>query len=260
MIHWPDPHPLAQSPDGAGQKRRTSGHTGPICRIAVLGAQSTGKTCLSQALAESIARMPSYQSCTTSVQQIKESLRLWCASEGRTPKAHEQAAIAQAQAQAVEQAQANWVIADTTPLMTAVYSHLLFGDTGLYPMALAHHAIYGHTLLTGLDLPWVADGLQRDGPHTRGPVDTLLRQALDTAKLPYHVVYGQGPQRLNNALMAIGLPVVSPEAYTPRDKAQFGLNQGRQAWQCNDCSDPDCENALFTDLLRKQDGTRTNKP
>jgi len=227
-------------------------HMTPVCRIAILGAESTGKSWLSEALADAISHLACAQAHTPIVHRVDEVLRSWCQREGRTPEAHEQASIAQAQAQAVEQAQANWVIADTTPLMTAVYSHLLFGDTGLYSMALAHHALYTHTLITGLDLPWVADGLQRDGPHTRGPVDALLRQALHTAKLPYSVVYGQGPQRLNNALMAIGLPIMSPEAYTPRDMAQFGLNQGRQAWQCNDCSDPDCENTLFTNLINNR--------
>jgi nicotinamide riboside kinase len=224
----------------------------PVCRIAILGAESTGKSWLAEALTQSIADLTCAKARTPIVHKVDDVLRSWCKREGRTPDSNEQVAIAQSQAQAVEQAQANWLIADTTSLMTAVYSHLLFGDTGLYPIALAHHAIYTHTLITGLDLPWVADGLQRYGPQTRDPVDALLRQALDTAHLPYRVVYGQGAQRLNNALMAVGLPSVSPETYTAREKTQFGLNQERQAWQCNGCSDPDCEQKLFTDLLRER--------
>jgi nicotinamide riboside kinase len=212
------PHELASDDAQSIDPLGSDHHMTPVCRIAILGAESTGKSWLAEALAESIGHVD----------------------------------CAQAQAQAIEQAQAKWVIADNPPLMTAVYRHLLFGDTGLYPLALAHHAIYTHTLITGLDLPWVANGLQRYGPHTRDPVDALLRQALDTAHLPYRVVYGQGAQRLNNALMAVGLPSLSPETYTPREKTQFGLNQERQAWQCNDCSDPDCEQKLFTDLLRER--------
>jgi HTH-type transcriptional regulator, transcriptional repressor of NAD biosynthesis genes len=236
---------------------RATGERGlalPTRRIAILGAESTGKSWLAQALAEAIgAAKPDAHAQHPTVHTVGEVLRSWCEREGRTPQAHEQAHIAQQQADAVAHAQGDWVIADTTPLMTAVYSHLLFDDTRLYPMALAHHALYAHTLVTGLDLPWVADGLQRDGPQVRGPVDTLLRQALDGAGLPYRVIYGQGPQRLNNALLALGLPGTDLAAQTTRDKAQFAINQGRNAWQCNDCSDPECEHTLFTRLLQPRE-------
>jgi hypothetical protein len=136
--------------------------------------------------------------------------------------------------------------------MTAVYSQLLFDDDSLYPMALAHQALYDSTLVTGLDLPWVADGLQRDGPHVRGPVDTLVRQALERAGIAYRVVYGQGHQRLNNALLALGLPGEDDAARTTRENAQFAINEGRTVWQCNECSDPECEHKLFTGLLAKR--------
>jgi len=147
------------------------------------------------------------------------------------------------------------VIADTTPLMTAVYSHLLFGDESLYPMALAHQALFDSTLVTGLDLPWVADGLQRDGPQVRGPVDALVRQALERAGIAYRVVYGQGHQRLNNALLALGLSGEDPADGDIRQNAQFAINKGRTVWQCNACSDPDCEHSLFSGLLAQRDNS-----
>ena len=160
--------------------------------------------------------------------------------------------LTQCKEMAVTQAPPGGVIADTTPLMTAVYSHMLFDDDSLYPMALAHQALYDITLVTGLDLPWVADGLQRDGPHVRGPVDTLVRQALERAGIAYRVVYGQGHQRLNNALLALGLPGEDDAARTTRENAQFAINEGRTVWQCNECSDPECEHKLFTGLLAKR--------
>jgi nicotinamide riboside kinase len=165
-------------------------------------------------------------------------------------------AIAQQQADAVhtlaQQALDTWLLSDTTPLMTAVYSHLLFDDESLYPMALAHQALYDITLVTGLDLPWVADGLQRDGPQVRGSVDTLVRQALERSGMPYRVVYGQGPQRLNNALLALGLKGEDASAQHIREQGQFAINQGRSVWQCNDCSDPACEHKLFTRLVKQR--------
>lgn len=219
-------------------------------RIAIVGAESTGKSSLTQALAE-VIRLRGH-----AVQTINEVLRTWCDREGRTPQPHEQLGIAQAQAQAAEQAEQQgaqgWVISDTTPLMTAVYSHMLFADESLYPMALAHQKHYDITLVTGLDLPWVADGLQRDGAHVRGPVDTLVRHALERSGIHYRVVYGQGPQRLNNALLALGLQGEDEQARQLREQAQFAINQGRTTWQCNECSDPECEHKLFTGLLKQQ--------
>jgi nicotinamide riboside kinase len=165
-------------------------------------------------------------------------------------------AIAQQQAEAAypmaQQAPNTWLLSDTTPLMTAVYSHLLFDDESLYPMALAHQALYDITLVTGLDLPWVADGLQRDGPQVRGPVDTLVRQALERSSMAYRVVYGQGPRRLNNALLALGLAGEDASAQHIREQGQFAINQGRSIWQCNDCSDPACEHKLFSRLVEQR--------
>ena len=217
-----------------------------VQRIAILGAESTGKSWLAKALAGVM------QSRGLSVHKVDEALRHWCEREGRTPLAHEQLDIAQAQAQAATRIPQGVVISDTTPLMTAVYSHLLFSDESLYPMALAHQALFDQTLVTGLDLPWVADVLQRDGPHVRGPVDTLVRQALERAGIAYRVVYGQGHQRLNNALLALGLPGEDEAARSTRENAQFAINEGRTVWQCNECSDPECEHKLFTGLLAKR--------
>jgi nicotinamide riboside kinase len=190
------------------------------------------------------------------VHTVDEVLRQWCDRAGRTPQRHEQMAIAEQQAQAAhlpdQPAPDTWLLSDTTPLMTAVYSHLLFDDESLYPMALAHQALYDITLVTGLDLPWVADGLQRDGPQVRGPVDTLVRQALERSSMAYRVVYGQGPRRLNNALLALGLAGEDASAQHIREQGQFAINQGRSIWQCNDCSDPACEHKLFSRLVEQR--------
>jgi len=219
-------------------------------RVSIVGAESTGKSWLTQSLAEV------FRARNLSVRTVDEVLRHWCEREGRTPQQHEQMAIAQQQALAAhpfyEQAPESWLLSDTTPLMTAVYSDLLFTDPSLYPMALANQALYDITLVTGLDLPWVADGHQRDGPQMRGPVDSLVRQALDRAGMPYRVIYGQGPRRLNNALLALGLQAEDLTAQQTRIHGQFSINQGRSVWRCNDCSDPRCEHKLFTDLLNQR--------
>ena len=215
-------------------------------RIAILGAENTGKSWLAKALANVM------QTRGLSVSTIDEVRHEWCQREGRTPLPHEQMGIAQTQARGVAQVTQGWVISDTTPILTAVDSHVLFNDKSLYPMALAHQALFDTTLLTGLDLPWLPDGLQRHGPEVRGQIDNLLRQALEQAGIAYRVVYGQGHQRLNNALRALGMPGEDVGAELLRERSQFATNEGRTVWQCNECSDPDCEHKLFTGLMAKR--------
>ncbi len=167
-------------------------------KIAILGAECTGKTTLAHALATAL------DGCGGRSAWVSETLRDWCRHNGRTPQAHEQRAIALAQAARIDRAAAvAWLLVDTTPLMTAVYSDLLFQDISLYPFALAHHACFDLTLMTKLDLPWVPDGLQRDGPQAQRAVDARLREVLDLHALPYGVVSGQGAARTAAALALI---------------------------------------------------------
>ncbi|MDM0119977.1 ATP-binding protein [Variovorax arabinosiphilus] len=209
--------------------------------IAVVGAESTGKTELARLLAE---RLTQRGIATTLVPEV---LRDWCVREGRTPRPHEQAAIADEQTRRIaEAARHGVVVADTTALMTAVYSDMLFDDRALYPDALAAQAGYAMTLLTALDLPWVADGLQRDGPHVREPVDALVRAALARAGVSYAVVHGRGPERLASAWTALNL---ASDAEATAARRTAGEAWG---WSCEKCSDPVCEHRLFTDLLSRR--------
>jgi nicotinamide riboside kinase len=138
-------------------------------------------------------------------------LREFCDANARTPRRDEQTAIAAAQSARIDAAAARHeiVVADTSALMIAVYSELVFGDTGLYADALARQRRYGLTLVTALDLPWQADGLQRDGAHVRGPVDALLRGALVRAGIAFTTVAGQGAARTAAALHAIDAALAS---------------------------------------------------
>jgi nicotinamide riboside kinase len=230
-----------------------------VIRIALLGAESTGKTSLSIGLAQAL------QSLGLAATIVPETLREWCEVHGRTPLAHEQADIAKQQAERIFSIKQGWVIADTSSLMTAVYSDCIFQDKGLYEEALKQQAEFDITLVMGLDLAWVPDGLQRDGAHVREPVDTQVREALQNAGLPYKVIYGQSEARLSAALMAIreGVGELSEDLgkhlasfktiQSERDVSQFGLNQGKTAWRCDLCSDADCEHKLFSKLIKSDD-------
>ncbi|MBX3619056.1 MAG: ATP-binding protein [Rhizobacter sp.] len=197
--------------------------------IAIVGAESTGKTTLAAELAATLRTQGH------SVALVEEYLREFCAVKGRTPLVHEQLGIAREQAQRIDAAAAahEIVVADTTALMIAVYSDLIFRDTGLYADAEARQRRYRHTLLTAVDLPWEADGHMRDGAHVREPVTALVRASLARAEVPYAVVSGEGPQRLRSALAAVGhaLPDDSP--------------QRPWQWICERCGDADCERHLL---------------
>jgi nicotinamide riboside kinase len=202
-------------------------------KISILGAESTGKTTLALALADHFVAQG------RDARVVREVLREWCASEGRTPRPEEQMPIAQEQERRVDTLarEAQVVIGDTSALMVAIYSAMLFEDGSLYRFAIERQRQYDFTLVTGLDLPWVADGLQRDGPHVRGPVDALVREALDKARIPYRVIYGEGEERLENTLVALG-------------EMQRAMPARKWQWTCEKCSDPDCEHRLFTGIIR----------
>ena len=211
--------------------------------VAIVGAESTGKTALARALAARVAAETGLAAVW-----VPEQLRLWCERHGRTPRADEQPAIALAQRDAVEAAAAGAevVFSDTTPLMTAVYSRMLFADGSLLAEACAwQRERCAATLLTALDIPWVADGLQRDGPHVRAPVDALVREALAAHRVPWALVTGHGPARVEHALDAIA-PLLRRRA-APRAGLFTRLAERDAAdrpWRCERCDDPSCEHAL----------------
>lgn len=219
------------------------------CIIALLGAESTGKTELARALAQ---RLQERGIATT---MVGEYLREWCDREGRTPRPDEQRSIAQEQTRRIDAAAASGVVvADTTALMTAVYSEQLFGDTSLHADALAAQARYAITLLTALDIPWVADAL-RDGDHAREPTDALVRAALTGARLSFAVVHGTGSERLSSAWNAINS--IAGSEGRPRARGRFDSKPASWSWPCEKCSDPECEHRLFSDLIGRRDNPST---
>lgn len=167
--------------------------------ICLIGAECTGKTTLAQSLAEEF-----------SGRWVPERLRMFCDAMGRTPLQQEQIDILEQQARdemaAVEEAmrhQQAYVFCDTAPLLTAVYSEFVFGDTSLYPRARALHARYAMTLVLEPDLPWIADGLQRDGAHVQRPIHAKIVQELQGMGHPIYAVAGSGEARTASARAAV---------------------------------------------------------
>lgn len=167
--------------------------------LVLLGAESTGKTWLADALCRTLVAEGH------DAVQVPEYLREFCDRHGRTPQACEQVGIAREQTQRIASAARKHaiVVADTSALMTAVYSASVFGDPGLLAPAITTQRTCAATLLTALDLPWVADGHQRDGPDMRLAIDARLRATLIGARLPFSVIHGRGADRRVAALAAV---------------------------------------------------------
>jgi nicotinamide riboside kinase len=167
--------------------------------VAIIGAECVGKTELAQRLAEGLPGL-----------WIPEYLREFCDRVMRTPRPEEQAQILAEQRRREDEAIARaeeqrlaWVLADSAPLATAAYSELLFEDDSLHEEAIVHHARYRATLLLLPDLPWVADGIQRDGPAVREAFHGLLLQRLQRSGLPFALIGGAGEARLQAAARAL---------------------------------------------------------
>lgn len=209
--------------------------------IALLGAECTGKSTLAQALHTALSARGLRVAC------VPEILRDWCHAQQRTPQAHEQAAIAQAQAQAIEAAthSCDWVLADTTPLNTAIYSELLFGDSSLYPMALEFAQRCALHLLCATDLPWVADGLQRDGDAARLAFDTRLRTVLTHERIAYASILGHDADRTQRALRQLDTALLATTSSSEAAQTPW-------KWSCERCSDARCEHRLFSALLENR--------
>jgi nicotinamide riboside kinase len=95
------------------------------------------------------------------------------------------------------------VFCDTCPLLTALYSDYYFSDPSLLEPAHALHTRYALTLLLAPDLPWVADGAQRDGVAVQSAIHARLLREFQALRFPYVGVSGQGSHRVQTAVAAV---------------------------------------------------------
>ena len=166
--------------------------------ICLLGAESTGKTTLAQALA-------THFHCPW----VPEYLREFCESRRRTPTRGEQSLILEThvihESAAKVRARitnAFYVFCDTAPLLTAIYSEFVFGDQSLFPRARTLQTRYALTLMLEPDIAWVADA-QRDGAHVRQPITEMIESELAALNVPTAKISGYGDARFASALKAI---------------------------------------------------------
>lgn len=130
---------------------------------------------------------------------------------------------------------------DAPPLMAALVAHQQAPNSAALSDATARHQDFDLTLICGLDL-----GLTGTTTLcTQEAQDTGLRSLLTNAKLPFSVVYGRGLDRLSAAQRALSA-LNKPGLKASQDANPLAY------WHthCENCSDPACERALFTGLLK----------
>ncbi len=167
-----------------------------VLRVAILGAESSGKSTLAQALAEHYATV-----------WVPEYLREFVEVNGRVPYEQDQALIARTQREREDAAasEANRVLfCDTTPMMTAIYSRWYWGrvDAELTVLDATHP--YQLTVVTAPDGPWMPDGLQRESPEVRQRVHEQLVALLVERQIAYTLVEGDLEQRLLQVKALLG--------------------------------------------------------
>lgn len=162
-----------------------------VVRVAILGAESSGKSTLAEALARHYRTV-----------WVPEYLREFVDTQGRVPHEEDQYYIARVQMEREDAAArdaSRFLFCDTTPLMTALYSRWYWGrvDAGLAALESRHD--YTFTVVTAPDGPWVPDGLQRESEQVRQTIHEQVMERLHERAIPFQLVSGSLPQRMLQA-------------------------------------------------------------
>ena len=172
-----------------------------VRRVAIVGAESTGKTTLAHALAAHFNTV-----------WVPEFARDYLIARGGVCTEADMPLIADGQA-AAEDAHARQanrlLICDTNLLTTRLWHEHYFGAPPARLALLAAERTAHLTLLCAPDNPWVADGL-RDSPGHRAWFHDRFQAELDAAGLPYRILSGPYPARLQAAIEAVTRLLATP--------------------------------------------------
>ncbi|WP_372860770.1 AAA family ATPase [Psychrobacter sp.] len=171
-----------------------------VVNVAILGAESTGKTTLCRDLAAHFGCpwVPEYMRTYLQAKWDKEHLT--CTWEDLLPIAQGQIELEnKLAAQAAQNSDSSYLFCDTSLFELMVYSNWYYGDCpdALTQAALTHH--YDLILLTEVDIPWVADDL-RDSPHQRDEISAYFESQLTRHQKPFHRIGGDRDERVQQVL------------------------------------------------------------
>ncbi|MBO1530092.1 ATP-binding protein [Psychrobacter sp. F1192] len=171
-----------------------------VFKVAVLGAESTGKTTLCRDLAAHFGSAWVSEYMRTYLQDKWDKERATCTWDDLLPIAEGQIALEnrlaeQARQRALTTNKQSYLFCDTSLFELMVYSNWYYGDCpeALTQAALAHH--YDLILLTEVDTPWVADDL-RDSPHQRDVMSEYFASHLYAHNKSFKRIGGSRDERV----------------------------------------------------------------
>lgn len=168
-----------------------------VISIAILGAESTGKTTLCRDLAEHFGSLWVLEYMRTYLQNKWNDEQLTCTWEDLLPIAQGQIKLENTLAkQAASTSDTpTYLFCDTSLFELMVYSNWYYGDCpeALTTAALTHH--YDLILLTNVDVPWVADDL-RDSPYQREEISAFFENQLTNYQKAYRHIGGDREERV----------------------------------------------------------------
>ncbi|MDN3454072.1 MULTISPECIES: ATP-binding protein [unclassified Psychrobacter] len=168
-----------------------------VIKVAILGAESTGKTTLCRDLATHFDGPWVSEYMRTYLQAKWDDEQLTCTWDDLLPIAQGQIALENTLAKQVAQSSnsSHYLFCDTSLFELMVYSNWYYGDcpAALQQVAVVHH--YDLILLTEVDTPWVADDL-RDSPHQRDEISDYFASQLTRHQKPFRRIGGDREDRV----------------------------------------------------------------
>lgn len=173
----------------------------PVCvrpffvkRIAIVGAESTGKTTIAQKLAEH------FQTTWT-----PEFARALLDEKNADCELSDIPLIAKGQLETEEQQarESNKVLfCDTDLMTTCIWSEYLFKECPAWIKEASEKQKYDLTLLMNIDVPWIEDP-QRPAPHLREYFLDWFKRELEKRKRNYVLISGNYEERFKQAVKEI---------------------------------------------------------
>jgi NadR type nicotinamide-nucleotide adenylyltransferase len=165
-----------------------------IIKIAVTGPESTGKSVLSQQLAEHYHTV-----------WVPEFARLYLLNIGRPYVYADILEISKGQVESekiILSLADKMVISDTELLVTKIWCDVKFGKCHSWIEEQLIRQEYHLYLLMDVDLPWQFDPM-RENPHDRDFLMGKYVEELNRLGFNYRIVSGEGEERLRNAIMHV---------------------------------------------------------
>jgi len=169
-----------------------------VLKIAIVGAESTGKSDLAQKLATHFKTI-----------WVKEYARQYLEHQVGKYGYEDILVIAQKQHQKVQETIENntdkpIIFVDTELLVTKIWAEYVFGKCHPWILDTLPKQTYDYYLLTNIDLPWQADPLrEHPEPQKRQELHSLYKANLEVLQFPYNQIDGLGETRTKQAIQVV---------------------------------------------------------